>query len=376
MQFTVAAKSLADSIKLMSSIVPTGTNSVFALDLRDGDLWLYGNSETITFKCKCKDVKEVSGKGLVGIELSRLEKLVRGRKEFTVSLKENVLGFENKKDKIKADITIIPVTRDTINGFDDSLELKKGDKKHKIEPDLFSAILDGLAKTKINAVHVSDPLDTFIVLKDNVLEVSSSDNFHLAFYSAQCESEVSLRLGASKAVFDVLAKLAIAFPNKVQLAFNTSAIIASCADYALNMPTIQTTDASFLRTKSFISELPKAKASFEMSVTEFSSSLDNVSSVYDEGGSVLKMSLKQTKKGYSLYLDMSTTYGTVSSAVDANAVKGAEFVCTCDPRMILDILTLVKAKKFKFSYISEKACIFTVTLDNLVTTYISSTVSE
>jgi DNA polymerase III sliding clamp (beta) subunit (PCNA family) len=354
MKFVVDTKEFLNSLKLVQAVVNSKlSTTLFALEATKSGLWLYASDDTITLKCNCKGISDLEGKGVIGIDLSIIDNIFKGRNDFKLETQENVLRFEGVKSSYNGKIVIIPITEDTIESLNSNLAFSKKADSSKLTEDTFTKVLDGLDAVKIAAVHSSDPLDTFMKLNKGVLEVASSDNFHVAFNTTKCESDASFQLSTTKSTFEILAKFMSVYPGATELVFGEESIKAKNKDYLITLPNIQSSDSAFVRTKQYIENLPKATCSFKLKLSGLSNILSNLMSIYEEGA-LITFSKKKANK---LELSISTTYGNISDNLEIEDFKGEPFKDTFDPRMIIDILTAAKGDNTTLSYIKDKCFI-------------------
>lgn len=274
MRFVVDVKDFSFNLKLISSVAPGGgTAFVSALVVKKGVLWAYVTNDLVTLKCKLKGASEVEGKGTAGIDFTRLDQCLKGRDKIQFENKETVFKFnqisENKKSsgKYNGDIAIIPVTAESIDTYDETLAMSKKAKTASLDESTFNALRSALQITNIQVIHSSDVLDTYIMLNKGTLEVVSSDNFHLSYTKTTCDSDSSFQLSPSKTMFDVLGKLSDFYGGSTDIEFATEVIKATNENYSISVPTIQSSNTSFLKVKQFIEELPKPVCSFKIKVS-------------------------------------------------------------------------------------------------------------
>ena len=358
MEITVETKAFCPIFSLTKSVAMTGATTTYTLEAKKEHLWLYAHSDLVTFKCKAKGVSDVSGSEIVGVDVNILEMLLKGRAKLSMELDNNTLKFKGVDTKYSGQLVTLPVTEDTINSYNAQFTSAAGKKIKgtKIDNATFKSVCQALDLVNINAVHSSDPLDTYIHLKDGVLEAAASDNFHVAFYTAEVETDAEFQLSTSKSTFDALSKLGDAYPGTSELVFGSDAIKAVHKSYSICMPTIQSSDESFVKVKGYIENLPKATTSFKLNISSLSSVLANIMGVYEEG-SVITFN---KKKGDKLELSITTAHGSISDIIDITDVKGTTFKSTFDPRMIQDVLNRAKGDVATVSYIDQKSLILSV----------------
>ena len=77
------------------------------------------------------------------------------------------------------------------------------------------------------------------------------DNFHLAYFTTKCNTSANFQYGASKITFDILSKLSTIYTGETDLVFGHDIIKAINSEYCISMPGIQTSDASFAKSKMY-----------------------------------------------------------------------------------------------------------------------------
>lgn len=372
MKFTVDIKEFSATLKLLQSILSSGgtslsTTLVVAKDI----LWVYGNNETITARCMAKGVTAIEGKGIAGVDITRLDLLLKGRASASFENMGTVFKFKAGKTAYGGDLAIIPVTKETIEGFDETLSKNKKAKRSSVDPEVFNALRNALALTSISVIHASDVLDTYVMLNDGNLEVVSSDNFHLAYCKIPVKTESNFQLSPTKTIFDVLGKLSDFYGGETAIEFSKEAIKAFNKGYSISTPTLQSSDTAFLRTKEYLGALPKPLCSFTLKVGATSAALDNILAIYEDG-SLITAELK-TKKGTDvLEFSMKSTMGVISDHIEVTNLKGKPFKTTFDPRMFKDSLLISKCPEATFSYIDGKSIILKCAKEEVKTTYINS----
>jgi len=180
-------------------------------------------------------------------------------------------------------------------------------------------------------------------------------------------------LSASKTSFDILAKLSNLYKGNTELSFSDDSIKAQNKEYVISMPTIQSSDSAFVRSKQFLDGLPKTKTSFNFKISDLLATLTNVMSVYEQGALVLLTK----KKGDKVEMTINTSIGTISDQIEVEDSKGDTFKDTFDPRMLLDILNVAtKEGKAFFGYIEDKALLIRTDKLKAKTTYVCTVIKK
>jgi hypothetical protein len=383
MKFTVDVKEFSNNLKLIQSVVAASASaSTTAVVLKKSGLWAYAGTDTGTLKCKLKGVSDFEGSGIAGLDFSLMDKMLKGRDKIVFENKDTMFKFKAQKGPYNGDVAIIPVTKESIEAYDETLAKSKKAKTASLDVDTFSALRASLAITNISMIHASDVLNTFIRLQDGTLEVVGSDNFHLAYSKVACKTKTAFQISPTKATFDTLGKLADFYGGQTDVEFATEAIKAFNEDYTISSPTIQSSDTAFIRVLEYIEQMPKPMCSFTIGIGNTISALDNILSIYEDGA-LITLELKSGKKGGEvLEFTMKTTMGTITDNFKIETLKGKHFKCTFDPRMLLDSLNLAKSTEAKFSYIEDKAIVLKVvkvdkeTKTSTEITYVNSVVKD
>lgn len=367
--FTLDSKGMEATIKLAQSIVSSSGASSFVVESDGVNVWLVGFSDSIMVKLFCSCVSEVSGSGKFGCEPTMLLNAVKNRSEMKVTHKDTAILFKAKKGPYTGDLVTLPISEDSYEAAVAALSLDKNSKKSatKLSEELLDVIQVGLSCTNISAVHSQDPLETFIRLSKGKLEITSSDSFHLAFYSAKVdEKDIDLKLSIPKSHFDTLSKLASAYTGMkkaTRIFMGSDRIVAVHDAYSIVLPATQSNDSNYLRAKEFLSNLPKANCKFRLNKKNLIGVLENVTSVYEEGAYVVA-ELISKKDNPSFQISIKTLYGSASDSIALDNLEGKAFTDKLDPRMLLDILSvmheddlevqMVAGKHYTISYKSKK----------------------
>jgi hypothetical protein len=304
-----------------------------------------------------------------------LEKVLKGRDKVVFENMGNSFKFKAVKGPYNGDIPIIPVTQDTIDVLNSTLLLEKKSNVSILDTAVFNSIRTALAHINISVIHASDSLDTFISLKDGVLESVRSDNFHLAMCTSICKTDYSFQLSPSDNVFELLGKLSDFYVGDTKVQLTQKAVKAQNECYSLSIATLQSSDTSFLRAKSFITSLPKPIGSCTLATDKMKSILDNILSIYEDG-SLITIELKDSKKGEILELSMKSTIGAITDSIVVAKFKGQKFKSKFDPRMFIDSLALSKSTEIVLSYIEEKALTLRSKTEDTDLIYVNSVVND
>lgn len=366
MQFTVNSKEFMVSLNLAKAVVPSGVTTVYALELRKNSLWLYAASELIYFKCKCKGVSNFDGKGIIGFYFNVFETLFKGRANINFSVKDDVLNFGTSKNGYSGKISIVPVTPATLETYNTQFVIGKKESVLKLSSTIFGSICTALDRVKLNPTHSNDPLDTFLRVNKKQLEASCLDNFHLGYYTTPCDTGANFQYGASKATFDILSKLSTIYTGETDLIFGNDIIKAINSEYSVSMPGIQTSDTSFTKCKTYLDTLPKMHCSFKYKMSDLNLAIDNIMSIYEDGALV---SLSKVPKKDLLEISIKTTLGSINDKINISKFKGSDFKDTFDPRMLLDVLSVIKAETIESSYVDKKALLFKVSTEDASSIY-------
>jgi hypothetical protein len=382
MEFTVDVKEFSNTIKLISSVVATGGSafsSTLVLSEKDSILWIYANNDVVTLKCAARGIESVKGKGRAGIDLTVLDKALKGRTKIVFTNEGTEFTFKAKVGEYGGKISILPVIAETIKGYNDSLKPDEDSKSTTLSPTTFSLLSESLSLTGISAIHSSDSVDTYITLDKKVLEVVSSDQFHLAYSKVNCKTKTSFQLSPSKTAFDILSKLSDVYGGDTQVQLSGEFIKAINDNYSIITSTIQSSDTAFVRAKSFIGDLPDPLCYFDLEVAKIQAVLDNILSVYEDGALIsLNLGSDPSKKDRSsrlLEFSMKSNVGSVSDTLKVKDVTGKDFKCKFNPKMLVDSLALSKCTKTSFEYIDGKAMVFKCKKGETEIIYVNSVVN-
>jgi DNA polymerase III sliding clamp (beta) subunit (PCNA family) len=376
MNFTVDVKEFSSTLNLIQSIGASGgPQTCCAIKLTKGNLWAYASNESITLKCKLKGVTDTEGSGTAGLDLTMLNRALKGRDKITFKNDENVFKFKAVKGNYNGEVAIIPITKETIESYEESLAKGKKAKVASLDPTAFNALRTSLAYTNISVIHASDILNTFIKLEDGILEVVGSDNFHLAYSKILCKTKAAFEISPTKTIFDTLGKLSDFYGGTTEVDFASENIKGFNEDYCVCSPTLQSSDTAFQRVKQYIQEMPKAMCTLTLGIGSTISALDNILSIYEDGA-LITLEFKNVKKKDVLEFSMKTSMGVISDSLVIETFKGKPFKCTFDPRMLLDSLNLSKSKEAKLQYIEDKALVLNCIKDETSITYVNSVVKE
>jgi len=352
--FVLDSKGFLNSLKLAQSIV-SGSGAAFVLESTGKELWLWGYSDNTFLRLLCAGVTEIAGEGHFGFETTIINNALKNRGLIAMDKQDATLKFKAKKGKYSGELVTLPISEEAFSTAQAVLSAERSKKagNASIDADLLAVLQSGLSATALSAVVTQDPLETFIHVAKGKVEVTASDNFHLAYFVQKIkDKDTEFKLSVPKAHFDILSKLSSEFKDQkksTKLFMGSDQIRAVHASYAVALPATQANDATFAKNKQFVQNLPKPTCNFGITKTEFIKVLENIASVYEDGSYITLTSAEARGKDM-LKLSIKTLYGSAEDQIEVTDKKGKPFDLKADPRMLLDILTAADHNKLTFTH--------------------------
>jgi hypothetical protein len=357
--FTLESKGTEATLKTAQAVVAFGASSSCIIESDGANLWLVAFVDNSMVKLLMDSATDISGEGHFRCEPAMLLNAIKNRAHIVFTLKDTVLQFKAKKGAYSGDLVTLPVSEDAYEAAKLSLVLDNKSKKAAVNlsEQMLASIQLGLACTNISAVHSVDPMETYIRLSKGRLEITSGDKFHMAFYNSKStEKDVELQLSIPKSHFDVLSKLSAAYTGMEEptsMFMGTDRITAVHAAYSVVLPATQSNSGNYAQAKEFLANLPKETCSFEIDRAKLMHVLGNVTSVYEEGAYVTAECVKNKDKT-ALQISIKTLYGSASDAITLKGFSGKLFKDKIDPRMLLDILSVMQEDALTFQIVVGK----------------------
>ena len=281
--------------------------------------------------------------GSCGFSPTILMGLIKNRKELEFSFESNRLYFSATKGKYKGDITTTAVSRDQMPYLERMMKAKS-----KSGGSLSGEMLDHI-RTAVKYVDLKDFYNNSqilcaIRLRKGVLEVTSHDNFHMAFYKSKyADKKASFEMAIPVTTFKLIDKFVKDEGGDVEFYPDDKQFKLVGSSYVVSLPPLQVEDDFYDRVPGFIKSLknPAVEMNFNISGIK---TVDNMFSIADEES---KLALTVTDKG-KVAIKLSNDHGTVDDAFKSDNTKvniGSKMSFMIDPRIFGDLFNKVRDRE-------------------------------
>ena len=272
--FTVSGKILAGMLQRTQFLASAAIANVHIKAKND---MLEVQAELNGRKILVKNAAQVSKSGGFIIDKSLLLGVCKSRDNIKFTCKDNVLHFVDGKFSGKLPTATMP----------DSLILLKPIEHLPLPKELHQALLSALHSCQLNSVFSDSKLSIFIQLKDDILYVGTSDNYHAALVSIEAKPHLKYLQQFAKPYLlpiDYAKLLHSQFRDSVQFYTEGNRILFVDSNTVLELPTLQTQEStlnSLLEIKtgkpvkldvsalnSIVNEMPLDKADMYLTFTK------------------------------------------------------------------------------------------------------------
>lgn len=307
-----------------------------------GNLFVIGYS-TETFIClKVSDV-EVTSNGSVGFVPNILQGLIKNRKELSFEFEKGVLSISAVKGKYNARMNTIAVTEDHTPHIERMLSTKSKTSGSSMSGPLLQEIRKGVKLADLKDYYNDEQILCAIRVKEGLLDVSSHDNFHMAYYKTKVEADNSFELAIPVTTFKLLDRFITDEGEDADFFLDSKHFRIVGSTYMVSLPPVQVDEDYFDRVPGYVKSLknPMVELKFEGAAIN---TVDNMFTISDDD---TRLSLSVKSNG-AVGISLSTDNGKISDGFKSKSVKidGAEKVdFMIDPRIFADLFSKVRDRK-------------------------------
>jgi len=341
-----------DSKSLMSAVNKATTVSAFSnsgeaekhhfIIASSGNLFVVGYS-TETFICLKVSNVEVDGNGSIGFVPTILLGLIKNRKELSFEFDSGVLSISAVQGKYNARMNTMAVTDDHTPHIDRMLRAKSKGEGSSMSGTLLEEIRKGVKLADLKDYYNDEQILCAIRVKSGMLDVSSHDNFHMAYYKAKVPSKDTFELAIPVTTFKLLDRFITDEGEDADFFLDSKHFRIVGATYMVSLPPVQVDEDYFDRVPGYVKSLknPMVELKFEGSAIQ---TVDNMFTISDDD---TRLSLSVSDKG-NVGISLSTDNGKISDGFKSKSVKidGAKKVdFMIDPRIFADLFSKVRDRK-------------------------------
>lgn len=342
--FTAEAKALEAIVKTCSTAIASYTRTpIFCLMAKNQELF------AISFDQGCFCMIRVAnsqseGNGFASVDSDLFLGSIKGRSIMSFEFTGNELKFQQTKGKYVGNLVTAPISQDqhsTIQNF-----LNTQNSGTKLSAETVASIKTGISITGIKDVYKNEPILSYISIVKKELSVSARHQNHFAVYSDVLSEGKNIQIAIPFEYFSTIDN--VVANNSASFGVNKSQLIISGKSFKLCLPAIQADDKEFDMLHNYIDTLKTPKVRCELKLSELSKIIDNVGSLYKEGGAGFEFKIKPN----ALKISLQTSNGNASDQIAIKANDSIDF--SVDTRLFKDILGLAKSTKTEKLFVYEK----------------------
>jgi hypothetical protein len=322
MQGKVDVKSLTKAISQVKNLTG-GEHVTLYVDKKGLNVAGSGKGTSVSLTLAAEETKD----GVITVGFDLLTQTLKGRKTVTLSLTGNQLII--KEGRYKGELTTLPT---------EEVEVKSSKAEPiKITSENQKTLSAAIDLVSLNNIYTDDPMYVWVICTKKALTVTCFDDFHMAHYHNTAASLGQINFQLSLQTFKTLNALSNGKAYKLELADGT--LTAHNDLFKAVMPLTQAGEhMSAEMVKDYLSAL-KPEGFFSVSLDKFRTLLENASAAYD--GQSTPLTIRPSKKA-GLELAIDGNFAKIKETVEAtHKMKDGVSV---DPKLLADILTLVKEK--------------------------------
>jgi hypothetical protein len=289
------------------------------------------------------------GDGIFSIDKDTLVGTIKNRAVINYEFTGTECLFKQAKGRYEGKLIIVPVTEEQssiINNY-----LKEDVTSTAFSSETVKSILDGVAATAIKDVFNTHPILTVIDLKKSELNISSRASNHFAYFSTSLKSKSEFKIALPPEYFTTIDKICAG--QDLELGMTKTQVSVKGKGFTLFLPAIQVEASEYVLVKTFIDGLKKSSFSCELDIQDLNKVVENLFTLYKEGGADFEVSTKAEVLKISLSAASGSASDQIKIKSKSEPVKG--FV---DPRLFKDVLGLAKSLKKPKMLVNDRVFMF------------------
>lgn len=308
----------------------------------ESKLFVVGYS-TETFICLCLNGVKVEGSGSIGFVPQILIGLIKNRSALRFSFDKGALSINAITGKYSASMNTVAVTEDHTPHIERMLRAKSKGAGSSMSSTLLQEIRKGVKLADLKDYYNDEQILCAIRVNKGVLDVSSHDNFHMAYYKAKVSSKNSFELAIPVTTFKLLDRFIADEEEDADFFLDSKHFRIVGKTYMVSLPPVQVDDDYFDRVPGYVKALknPMVELKFDGAAIN---TVDNMFTISDDD---TRLSLSVNEKG-NVGISLSTENGKISDGFKSKSVKidGAKKVdFMIDPRIFADLFSKVRDRK-------------------------------
>lgn len=365
--FTCIAKNLEQTLgKALSSTTGTPTCVLLCSNKK---LYVSAISDE-TFALLVVPNSETSDTGTVAINASLLSGVIKGRATLTFWVKERTLEFKAVKGKYSGKIEINQLEDEKFDLIKTNLERDEKATPIELDSESITMMKKGIALTSIHDVYkVDNVLLKYILINGKKVSISTNDNYHFGIFESKVKSKQDLKLAVLASYFGIVDKLAEEEPVTFHL--GGTRVQVESKDFLVNFPASQTEEVNFTLVAEYLKGLPKPTASFEMEIEKISTVTANLA-VLASPNTTYELNYSSSNK--VLKVTLNSVRGKASDSFKVTPIEGKDVSCRIEPKLFLDIMSVLKAGKTETYIYRDKSIVFKQVTDTYSITLVGSLV--
>lgn len=334
-QFVSVVQKITTVISFSAS--SKGENNHYVVASSENNLFVLGYSSD-SFVGFHIDGVTTSDEGSFEFSPDALVGLLKKRGDMEFEYKNGRLYFKETKGRYKADVTTTSITSEQIP-FIRRMFRSEHKSVSLLSPDLLSSLRTAMKVTQLqNVYRTEEPIISLIRVKKGVLEVSALDNYHMAYYRAEVDTDSRFELALPAAMFRLIDKFVSDEGQSVEFAMSSKSFVVNGNTYMITMPPVQIEDDAFARVPGYLKTLKDPVAEFSFS----DSGVKTVDNMLSISGEETKLSIAMDPS-CRIDIALSTEHGTVSDAFKSKGAKIQEKMSVLvDPRIFNDLFSKVR----------------------------------
>lgn len=325
MQAKVGVKELSKAISQVKNL--TGGEHVTLYTDKNG-LHVAGSGKgtSVSLTLAAEELKN----GLITVGFDLLTVTLKGRKTVTLAVTGNQLTV--KEGRYKGELTTLPP---------EEVEVKSAKAEPiKITSENQKVLSSAIDLVSLNNIYTDDPMYVWVISGKKALTVTCFDDFHMAHYHNVAANLGQINFQLSLQTFKTLNTLSNGKSYKLELSEGT--LTAYNDLFKAIMPLTQAGDhMSADMVKDYLGAL-KTEGFFSVSADKFKTLLENSVAAYD--GQSTPLTIRPSKKA-GLEIAIDGNFAKIKETIEAtHKMKDGVGV---DPKLLADILTLVKDKEIR-----------------------------
>lgn len=283
---------------------------------------------------------EVSGNGAFGFVPQILNGLIKNRNDLKFTFDKH-LTIKAAKGKYSANLNTLDVNDDHIPHIHRELRFKSKSSASSMSGPLLERVRQGIRLTDLKDYYNDEQILSAIRVRKNVLDISSHDNFHMAYFRTKVKAENDFELAIPVMTFKLLDKFISDEKEEADFFLDSKSLRITGKTYMVSLPPVQVDSDYFDRVPGYIKSLERPIAQLKFSGKAIST-VDNMFTISEEES---RLALSVSPKG-TVSLSLSTENGKISDAFKTDVGKLDEKLdFMIDPRIFADLFGKTRDRK-------------------------------